>query len=585
MSEEDSSFDDRLQKARGLLDADPGRALSEALGLLEVSPDPRVFRLIALAHRQLGNEAEAEKSAQAAVRASSRHPDLRRASELIDGRGWEEVAGTLRAYLEQSDGDPVALTMLSEALLSLGHASDAEAAARAALDEMPRFARARIALGNSLVRQYRMREAIQLMVGWVENDPSNRELWAELAKALVAIGRFDRAIEAHEQLLSLDTEDRNAWLDYAMSLRFAGRADEAVTALRRALDHNPGFGPAWWALANMAPDRLTENDLSSMERALGAARDAENASHLQVAIATHLDRSGDRANAFEHFAAGKALRSRVSRYDPPQFEQAMDASIERFDFRFFEQRADFGLRSSEPIFIVGLPRSGSTLVERVLGAHSEIEACGELPIIPSLLDPSRNLTEFVATLTAEDASRLGQMYLDRSTEFRKTGKRHFTDKLHLNWMYLPFIRLILPVAHIIDVRRDALDCCWSNFKTLFASGHPAADDLEHIGHFYLQYVRMMDLASTWQAARLLPVRYEEVVDKLEQQSRQMFQFLGLPFEADVLDFHERADPVATMSAEQVRKPINREGMGRWKPYEQWLGPLKDALGPLATDAD
>jgi hypothetical protein len=277
-------------------------------------------------------------------------------------------------------------------------------------------------------------------------------------------------------------------------------------------------------------------------------------------------------------------------YDPRVLEADVDAALRLFDKQFFAQRANLGADDASPIFIIGLPRSGSTLVERILGGHSRIEASGELPIIFRLVDQldaevgqRGGYRPLVAQMHGERANDLGQWYAERSREFRHTAKPFFTDKLHLNWLHLPLIRLILPKARIIDVRRNAVDCCWANFKIIFASGHPASNDLEDLASLYRDYVRMMDQAASWADGRILNVRYEAVVENVEAETRRMLEFLGLEYEEACLNFHQLDTPVATISAEQVRKPLNREGIGRWKPYRQWLGPLFDALGPLAEN--
>lgn len=462
-------------------------------------------------------------------------------------------------------------------------ALDAESSIRNVVETMPDFFRARLALVRSLEMQCRIGEAVNLVTDWLAGQPDSPDAWEYLAQIATRGGRFDQAIEAHQRLLSFHGENPRLWLEYAIALRFAGRQLDALQALRRSLELEPSYGPAWWTLATMAPEAIGAADMEVIEQALERAPNDPMARFLHNALATLLDRSGDYERAYRHFAASKAAGPATG-YDPDGLERSTTDAIKRFDASFFADRGNFGAKTVAPIFIVGLPRSGSTLVERILGGHSKIEAAGELPILPSLIDQIESQTqkrsgyrELLPAISAARARELGELYLRRSQEFRATDKPFFTDKLHMNWLHLPLIGLILPNARIIDVRRDALDCCWSNFRTIFTSGHPAADDLGHIGRFYREYVRMADHAAGARPGRVLQVSYEAVVDDVEGETRRMLAFLGLEFEPACLEFHRLTSPVATQSAEQVRKPLNSEGIGRWKPYRQWLGPLSDAL--------
>lgn len=518
------------------------------------------------------------------------NPQLRQAALANQQGQWRQSEAIARTYLRSSGKDPLALTILGEALLGMRRSVEAENALRQALAIDQGFARARLALSACLELQCRINEAVELLDGLLAEQPNSRELWEQLAQVLGRAFRFDRAIDAHEQVLRLESKNPRLWLEYALALRFAGRQSEALKALRSSVELDPSYAPTWWVIATMAPDALNATDFDLIERGLAESRHDEMKRFLHVALATVMDRSGEFEQAYRHFEAGKGISAASARYDPAQLERYNTAAIDRFDQQFFAEREGFGAMSEAPIFIVGLPRSGSTLVGRILGGHSLIEAAGELPIIRSIIDELEGDAEkraeyrdLLPNLSAARAKELGELYLARSREFRTSDKPLFIDKLHMNWMHMALIRLILPNARIIDVRRNALDCCWSNFKTIFTSGHPAADNLNHIGRFYREYVRMMDHAAGWREGGILNVSYEALVADIEGETRRMTDFLGLEFEPASLGFHRVASPVATQSAEQVRRPLNSEGIGRWKPYRQWLGPLFDALGPLAKE--
>ncbi len=245
--------------------------------------------------------------------------------------------------------------------------------------------------------------------------------------------------------------------------------------------------------------------------------------------------------------------------------------------------AGAGCDSSEPIFIIGMPRSGTTLLERILGGHSQIEAAGELPINARLFSAhGAGSSERIASLTRDEVTLLGEKYLERSKDYRATDKPRFIDKMNSNWSRAAVIRQMLPNAKIIDLRRDALDCCWSNFKMMFAEGIAAANDQRALGRLYRDYVRMIDAVDSAAPGGILKVDYEDLVDDVESQTRRILDFLGLEYEPDCIDFHKSTAAVATPSSEQIRQPINRKGIGSAAPYRQWLGPLIEELGPLAA---
>lgn len=492
--------------------------------------------------------------------------------------------------MPDSAGDPIAVVERAESLIGQKRLAEAERIVRPLVEQAPDFIRARLALGRSLMLQCRHREALELMEDWTRLHPHDSPALQLLAQVFADKGDFDRAAAAYGHFLELNSQDVMAWLSFAITLRFAGRKTEAEEALRRAIAIDPTYGALWWTLCNMAPDSISTEDLESMRETLACAEYVDDASQLHVAIGTMLDRAGDYTEAFEHFTAGKALRARASAYQPSEVTAHVDCSIAAYSADFMASSGGHGAQSPSPIFLIGMPRSGSTLIERVLGSHSQIEAAGELPIIPRLVDEldaeaggiGQHL-RLISEASPERLRELGERYLLRSKEFRRTCKPFFTDKLHMNWRYLGLIRLILPNARIIDVRRDAVECCWSNFRTLFSSGHPASDDLRWIGHFCREYVRYADHIAGQASNRQLTVSYEAAVENLECETRRLSAFLDLPYEPESLNFHLLEDPIATASAEQVRRPLNREGIGRSLPYRRWLGPMIEALGPLADE--
>jgi hypothetical protein len=325
-----------------------------------------------------------------------------------------------------------------------------------------------------------------------------------------------------------------------------------------------------------------------MEQALQGEPGREDRLHLHFALGKAYADSGEAERSFRHYAAGNALRKEELGHDPAAVAAQVDRMIATFTPAFLAEREGWGDPSPDPIFIVGLPRAGSTLIEQILACHSRIEGTMELPDIPAIAmregrdragDP-RDWPAAAAALDAASAAGLGAEYLERTRVQRKTDKPLFIDKLPNNWAYVGLIHLILPNAKIIDARRHPLDCCFSNFRQNFAKGQGFTYDLEHIGRYYADYVRAMDHYDRVLPGRVHRVIHEELLDDPEALVRAMLEYLGLPFEEACLEFHASSRPVRTASSEQVRRPINREGVDQWRPFERWLGPLTDALGDL-----
>jgi tetratricopeptide (TPR) repeat protein len=587
MHNSDPSPYELLQEARALAERNPAAALQRAIELLGNSQAPGLLRVIAQAQRALGGNEAAQAAEMLAVETSFSDPHLQQADALAQQGRSAEAASIAANYLEAFPDDLLGLTLLGEALLARRRLSHAEDIGRHVVERAPRFVRGKILLGQSLMLQSRVTEALALLESHLQPRPEESLRRDFLAKLQVDAGKFDEAAATYEQMLATQTDDAGLWVNYGFTLRFAGRKADAEQAFREAIKHDPENGSAWWSLSGLVEPPFPAEDLAALRKAIDQApADSVNAGNLHLALATLLDRGGQHEEAFRHFARSNELMRSAIPYDAGQLSREVDESIATSTKDFFIQRTDWGAADNAPIFIIGMPRSGSTLVERILGRHSQIEAAGELQIIPRLVDELDGeagrvggYRQLIASLPAERIRKLGEQYVERSVGFRRTDKPRFTDKLHVNWRHLGLIRLILPQAKIIDVRRDPLDCCWSNYRTLFAQGHPASNDLRDIARFYRDYRRLADHFAAMSTGTLLVVQYEEVVEEVEVQTRRMLEFLGLDFEAECLDFHLLADPVATASAEQVRKPLNTEGIGRWKPYQKWLGPMIDELGP------
>jgi hypothetical protein len=368
-------------------------------------------------------------------------------------------------------------------------------------------------------------------------------------------------------------------------LKTVGEQADALAAYRRAIIERPTLGEAWWSLANLKTIHFEDADLTAMVGALGEPGIGdEDRFHLHFALGKALEDRGQAEASFRHYSEGNRLRRLLLDYLASDVRDHVDRSIALYSAGFFEARRGWGNAAREPIFILGMPRAGSTLVEQILSSHPAIEGTAELPDIPVIVRRLKDrYPEPVGRLTADDCQSLGTEYLQGASVQRFTDKPFFIDKLPNNWLHIGLIRLILPNARIIDARRHPLACGFSNFKQHFARGQSWSYDLADIGSYYRDYATLMRHFDTVLPGHVHRVIHEELVDNAEGEVRRLLEFLGLPFDPACLAFHESKRAVRTASSEQVRRPISREGLEQWKAFDAWLEPLKDALGPVLQD--
>jgi tetratricopeptide (TPR) repeat protein len=574
------SFDEAISNGYKLLEQHPSVALQQAETLLRSSPDARAFELAAAALTRLGKHAEAEQAELSAIRASFAIRELDDAAVAgHEGRRADSQA-RIEQFLRERPRNLLALTMAAELDIDDWRLERAEERLRTVLERAPTFLRAIMLLSKCLQSQARLREGVEVIEGVVRRKPNNSVALFNLALTQAEANRHADAAETYRSLLDLKPEELDMWVLYAQELRMLGRKVEATKAFRRALELDPHCGGAWWGLANYFPSEISDDDVATMETALSARPEESGALHIALGVIA--ERRGDNAESFRHISEGKRLRARAHPYDAAAESAKIDERIQTFTSERFAAFASAGCPDDSPIFIIGMPRSGTTLLERILSRHSQIEAGGELPILPRLEERLRHEdgTKPTAEIAAE-LTRIGERYIQSSRDYRTSHKPRFIDKLNYNWSRVGLIRMILPNAKIIDLRRNALDCCWANFKLMFAEGHIASNDQRDIARFYRDYVRLVEAVDEASPAGILKVRYEALVDDVEGQTRRILQFLGLEYEPECIDFHLSTAAVATPSSEQVRRPINRDSIGSALPYRQWLGPMIEELGELA----
>ena len=506
------------------------------------------------------------------------NPRLMEAALALHDNRLSDAEPLLRAHLKDDPFDVAAIRMMAELAGRIGRYKDAENLLRRALELAPNFGAARSNLATCLYRQNKPAEAIAELDRVLIDDPENIGSANLKAAALSRIGGFDEALALYEQVLNVAPNQPKVWMSYGHMLKTVGRQADGIAAYRRAIDIQPELGEVWWSLANLKTYKFSPDDITAMQSALSNNISDEDRFHLDFALGKAFEDLKDYAKSFTHYASGNTLRRTKIDYDADETTAFVDRYIALLTPEMLEQHANQGCDAPDPIFILGMPRAGSTLVEQILSSHSLVEGTSELPDIPALAR-TKGYPEDIAT---RDLCTLGQSYLDRTRIQRKTDKPYFIDKLPNNWAHVGFIHLILPNAKIIDARRHPLGCCFSNFKQHFAKGQAFSYDLTDMGRYYADYVRLMAHIDRVLPGRVHRVIYERIVDDTESEVRALLSACGLGFEPACLDFHKTERAVRTASSEQVRQPIFRDGTEGWQGFEPYLDPLKAALGNILS---
>ncbi len=522
-------------------------------------------------------------TAQQAIDAALRNPATMAAAQALAENRLHEAEPLLKARLKQNPFDVVAMRMLAELAGRIGRYSDAENLLRRAVELAPDFLTAKSNLAMVLHKQARSGEAIAILDEIAAADPGVMTNANLRAAALGRIGEYDEALEIYAAVLERRSDHPKIWMSYGHMLKTVGRQQDCIAAYRRALTLQPGLGEVWWSLANLKTVRFDDGDIAAMTAALdGGALSVEDRFHLHFALGKAHDDADDPAAAFSHYAEGNRLRRPSVDYDAEETRAQVDRAITLFTPEFLSARRGMGAPDRDPIFILGMPRAGSTLVEQMLASHPAIEGTSELPDIPIIAARAKADHGGIAGMDAATLAALGAEYLDRTRVHRKSGKPLFIDKLPNNWFHIGFIHLMLPNARIIDARRNPLDCCFSNFRQHFARGQGFSYSLDELGRYYADYARLTAHFDTVLPGRVHRVIHERLLDDPETELRALLEHIGVDFDPACLRFYDNDRAVQTASSEQVRRPINRDGVDVWKRYDAWLAPLKDALGSLVA---
>jgi tetratricopeptide (TPR) repeat protein len=507
------------------------------------------------------------------------HPRLIEAAMAMNEDRLEVAERILKPHLKDDPFDVRAIRMLAELAARIGRLRDSETLLRRALEIAPQYNVARANLALVLGRLGRPAESLELLDELFRAEPDAIGHLNLKAATVGRLGDFDEAIQLYERVIARAPTQPRVWVSYGHMLKTVGRLEEGIAAYRRSVAIKPTLGEGWWSLANLKTVRFDPSDLAAMKAALEEpALGTEDRFHLDFALGKALHDLDRFDEAFAHYSAGNALRRRYHPHQPQDVSRTVDRSIELFTREVLSTAG--GCAAPDPIFIVGMPRAGSTLVEQILASHSLVEGTSELADMPNVARHAGNYPAAAARLGADGRAAAGERYLKRSSVQRRTDRPFFIDKLPNNWMYVPFIHLVLPNAKIIDARRHPLGCCVSNFRQHFARGQNFTYDLGDLGNYYSDYVRLMAHVDVALPGRVHRVIYERMVFDTEAEVRALLAYCGLEFEPGCLTFHETERAVRTPSSEQVRRPIYADATEEWKAYASHIGPLQQALGPV-----
>ncbi len=539
-------------------------------------------------------------------RAALNDPQLRKAMQALQERKPQVAESLLRRHLEQDPDNVAAMTLLAEAILRFDRTREADELLARGLAISPDFVPALHTHVTVLLTLGRPAEAFSRVERLLQLEPNNPGNHALKAMAHAWVGDHANAATEYETMLASAPPGPAPWIAYAHTLRTLGRRNDAITAYRNVASRFPKLGEAWWSLANLKTFRFTDEDVETM-RALLALSDLPVESKIQInfALGKALEDKGDFPTSFGHYNEGNSLKRATMSYNAEKTSVYVQNCKTLFNPKFLSDREGWGSAAPDPIFVVGLPRSGSTLVEQILSSHSAIEGTMELRIVPYLVgrvganrnqfqvrggqsDPAPSTDsqapypEILRNYDALLLKSLGEEYLERSRVHRPLGRPFFVDKMPDNFAHIGLIHLMLPNAKIIDARRHPLACCFSNFKQYFPLGKDFSYGLTDLGRYYADYVDLMAHFDQVLPGKIHRICYEHMIANPEAEMRNLFEYLGLPFEESVLRFYETERPIKTASSEQVRMPIFQDGLDQWRHFEQWLGPVKIALGPVLS---
>lgn len=515
-------------------------------------------------------------------------PQLLTVHSLIHEQKLYVAEQICRQFLKEQKNHPEAMRLLAEIGSELQILDDAELLLAKCVEFNPDFHRARLDYVKVLHKRQKFQAALAQAQELVRRAPGVPAYQVSLASELQAAGEFEQALAEYDAILADNNQIPHAHSARGHALKTVGRTAEAIDAYRAAYAAKADFGDAYWSLANLKTYRFSDRELSSMRELVGGALISDDdRAQLCFALGKAYEDAQDYAGSFDYYSQGNAIKQRQGQYRPERIEQEFAEHKDFCTQEFFDQREGWGCPDAAPIFIVGLPRAGSTLLEQILASHSQVDGTMELANIVGLAhrmqgrrvgDGPSQYPRVLGELEAAHFQRFGEEFIE-DTQYHRQGGLFFIDKMPNNFRHLGMIKLMLPNAKVIDARRHPMSCCFSGFKQLFAEGQEFSYSLDSIGRYYRSYVELMQHWDDVLPGFVLRVQHEDVLDDLETQVRRMLDFCGLPFEQSCVDYHQTERAVRTPSSEQVRQPIFDSAREQWQNYAEHLSPLEQALGP------
>ncbi len=535
-----------------------------------------------------GDEEGSRHAFQRHFELSTPHPELVEASKLLREGKLGKAERIVRDLLKKHPADVSAIRVLADIGVKLRQYEDASHLLERCLELAPDFHAARHSYAMVLMRRQKPEAAIHEAEKLLAQEPNNPNFLMLKASVLTRIGDQSGALEIYEKILKNYPNQARAQMSYGHTLKTVGRLDEAIEAYKKCIRLSPEVGEAYWSLANLKTFRFSDEDIDNMRRQVTTeGGDADDQSHLAFALGKALEDRRGYDESFKFYRRGNAIRRVEHRHNLKVNVLESLRQVRALPRAFFEQRKGWGCQAPDPIFVVGLPRAGSTLLEQILASHSQVEGTSELQDVITISrklgnknreNPAGKYPEVLAELTQDRFRELGESYLE-TTRVHRSDTPFFIDKMPNNFRHIGLIHLILPNSKIIDARRHPMGGCFSGFKQLFAHGQTFTYGLEDIGKYYRDYFKVMDHWDAVLPGRVHRVQYEEMVADTEAQIRALLDYCELDFEEQCLRFYETDRAIRTPSAEQVRKPIYKEGLEQWRNFEAHLDPLKEALGP------
>jgi tetratricopeptide (TPR) repeat protein len=516
-------------------------------------------------------------------------PPLIAVTDLISQGKLVKAEKLCKAFMLKNPKHIEGMRLLADIGMRLGVLDDAEFLLESAVEFSPQSTKARIDYIQVLRKQQKYQAALAHAKILIEQDPDNPQFQSVFAVESMQSGDYETALATFDSILEILPEEPVTLTSRGNALKTQGKKDEAIDSYRRAIKKYPAHGEAYYSLANLKLFSFSDKEIAAMEsQENNPSVSYMGRVYLDFALGKAYEDMGNFDKAFSYYERGNSSKRSQSRYKSEDLTTEFHAQADVFNESFVEANIDVGFKAADPIFIVGLPRSGSTLLEQILASHSKVDGTMELPNILSLAQKLRrgekmsgtsHYPSVLETLDSETLAAFGESYI-ADTRVHRGNAPFFIDKMPNNFRHIGLINLILPNAKIIDARRHPMGCCFSAFKQLFHEGQEFSYGLKEVGTYYKDYVDLMDHWDKVLPGQVLRVQYEEVVADLDTQVRRILDYCGLEFEESCINFHETDRSVRTPSSEQVRQPIYQSGVEQWKNFESNLDPLKQALGPV-----